>query len=230
MRVGLPDSGTLRSAVRSDGMQVFRSEVAASSIVVNPMEAGVQIAVVIGDSSAPTSYKFPLSGPVGSVVELGADGTAGVVSPEGETIASVEAPWARDATGRQVDTEFVVQNGALVQRVAHDEVGVVYPVVADPKIFRCDLNASICVKFTKKETKDIYNKGKDAGRFTAAAVAFLCSKIPHIVIAAGCVGTVAAAGPALYVLFKSAAGSGKCVELHFLVPSGLLWKWKKESC
>jgi hypothetical protein len=45
-------------------------------------------------------------------------------------VGGIEAPWARDADGRAVPTEYRIEGDSLVQTVRHQ--GAAYPVVADP--------------------------------------------------------------------------------------------------
>lgn len=197
-----------------------------ASLAVAPTADGAQVLIGIEEPGAPTSYDFDLDAADGLTGQVTPDGAVELTNEAGELAAQVAAPWAVDADGRQVPTRFTLRDGVITQVVDHRAGDFNYPIVADPRIFSCDWRTSICVKFTKKETKAI---AKKASGGVQAFAAFLCTKIPHPVIAAVCVGTVVAAGSSLRSLFKSAAKQGKCAELHFL-PNGVLWKWKKEKC
>lgn len=50
---------------------------------------------------------------------------------ETQQIAVIETPWAVDAEGNALDTEYVVDGDTLVQKIHTDE-GTVFPVIADP--------------------------------------------------------------------------------------------------
>lgn len=198
-----------------------------AAFAVTPTRDGAQVLVGIDSAEAPTRYAFGIDVPDGHAPTIRPDGSVEIT--DGRTVvARVAAPWAVDAAGRAVPTRFEVSADGITQVVEHRVGRVTYPVVADPKIYACDLRTSVCVKFSKKETKKIAKKASSAG--AQAFAAFLCTKIPHPMVAGACVGTVVAAGSSLRSLFKTSAKKGKCAELHFLVPSGLLWKWKSKKC
>ena len=226
--LGLPVDGAARVS-RIDGRYVVPAADGAS-LAVAPTPNGTQILVGVESADAPTRYDFDLDAPTGFAPRFTPDGGVELVDDAEDPIVQVAAPWAVDAEGRAVPTRFELRGGVLTQVVDHRVGDFAYPIVADPKVFKCDKLTSICVKFTKKETKSIAAKFKKANASARALAAFICAKIPHPLIAIGCAGTVLAALPSLRKNFLAASKKGHCVELHFLVPSGLLWKWKKEKC
>ena len=46
-------------------------------------------------------------------------------------VSLIEAPWASDALGNKIPSEYTIQGDTLVLNVAHD-MAAAYPVVADP--------------------------------------------------------------------------------------------------
>lgn len=224
--LALPVDGA-EPVTRSAGRYLVPAS-SGATMAVTPTPNGAQVLVGIESAKAPSSFEFGLSAPEGFSPEVTADGSVDLVNEAGKSAAHISAPWAVDADGRQVPTRFELRSGSLTQVVDHRVGDFSYPIVADPKIFACDWYTSVCVKFTKKETKKISKKLASDG--LRAAAAYLCTKIPHPMIAAVCVGTVVAAGTSLKSTFKKAAKKKQCVELHFAVPSGLLWKWKTEKC
>ena len=220
----LPAAGT---ATRVNGRYHLSTQRGAS-LAVAPTPRGTQVLIGIDSAAAPATYDFGLRGDV--VPQQAPDGGIDLVGPDGSVVAQIERPWAIDAEGRHVPTRYELRGTTVRQVVDHRTSDVAYPVVADPKIFACDAYTSLCVKFTKKETKSIATKFKKANASARALAAFICAKIPHPLIAIGCAATVLAALPSLRKTFLSASSKGQCVELHFRVPSGLLWKWKKEKC
>ena len=226
--LGLPVPDASR-VEHSDGRYVVPGADGAS-LAVAPTVTGAQILVGVESREAPTSYAFDVDAPAGFAPWITPDGGVEIADAEGRPAVQLAAPWALDAGGRRVPTRFELRGGAITQVVDHRAGDFDYPIVADPKIFKCDKYLSICVKFNKKETKSIAAKVKKANSSARALAAFICAKIPHPVIAIGCAGTVLAALPSLRKTFLSASSKKQCVELHFAVPSGLLWKWKKEKC
>lgn len=61
-----------------------------------------------------------------------------------EVIGEVEAPWAVDAEGNELETYYEIEDGKIVQTVITDE-DTVYPVVADPNIAWWVWTASKCL-------------------------------------------------------------------------------------
>jgi len=214
---------------RRDGRYVLESGDAAS-LTVTPTDTGAQVLIGIESDDAPSSFEFGLDAPAGFAVEATGAGTVDVVDREGTLAAQVAAPWAFDAKGRRVPTRFEVRGDRITQIVDHRSGDYAYPIVADPKVFLCDLGISICVKFTKSETKSVAKKAEQAGTTSRMLALFICAKIPNAFIGITCAATVLVALPKLRKSFINAAKKGKCVELHFRSTTGLLWKWKTEKC
>ncbi len=106
----------------------------ASSTSVLPHEDGsVQMVTTIADSSAPEEYVYNLDLPEGASMEILEGGLVLVEDSEGNFIAGVAAPWAKDANGVDIPTRYEIRGSALVQVVEHQgNQGVSYPVTADP--------------------------------------------------------------------------------------------------
>ncbi|GAA2132666.1 hypothetical protein [Nocardioides bigeumensis] len=222
-------TGAEASVVR-DEVSIFTNDADATSVAVNPLaDGGTQFVVAIGGAESPETYAFPVDVPDGARLELTEDGGAQVADGGGGSLATIPAPWAEDANGADVPTHFEVADGALVQVVDHIDSGATYPILADPSVFTCDAWTATCVKFTKAETVAISKFANPGlvGAFTWAGA--VCSKIPVPVIAGGCAIYVSVYAYLLVKSFDGAAGSGKCVELHFSRIGAPLW-WKTESC
>ncbi len=229
LAIGLPATDADTSVVR-DGVSIFQDAAAATSYAVNPLAGGsAQFLVAIGGSDSPEEHAFPIDVPAGALLTLTEDGGAQVAGADGSMLASIPAPWARDANGRAIPTHFTIVDGALVQIVEHKGSGAAYPVLADPSIFSCDAWTATCVKFTKAETVAIskYASPGVVGAFVYAGA--VCGKIPVPVVAGGCALYVSVYSYLLSRSFDGAAGSGKCVEMHFSRIGAPLW-WKTESC
>ncbi|MDK1475280.1 hypothetical protein QNO07_17960 [Streptomyces sp. 549] len=72
------------------------------------------------------------------------------------TVGAIEAPWARDADGRPVETSYELQGEKLVQTVVPD-AETNFPVVADPKFTWGIVTGT--AYFNKKETKAVAQNG-----------------------------------------------------------------------
>ena len=93
---------------------------------------GFSTYVVVRDNSAPTDYRFRFE--LSDGVKLSEDGNGGIeiLNEANQVVAKVASPWATDANGVAVPTEFKLSDGLLIQEIDH--IGAVYPVVADPSV------------------------------------------------------------------------------------------------
>lgn len=64
-----------------------------------------------------------------------------------EVIGEVEAPWAVDAEGNELETYYEIEDGKIVQTVIIDE-DTVYPVVADSNVLWWVKKATSCIAGT----------------------------------------------------------------------------------
>lgn len=139
--LGLPEELAESAAEVTDGGDVvFLDEDVAVSGSVTPLDGGVRIATVIESNNAPHEFSYPVEG---AELELADDGsillyrTHDVVRATGEVDqvrlvdGYIEAPWAFDANGRQVDTYYEVADDTFTQIVVPD-TATAYPIVADP--------------------------------------------------------------------------------------------------
>jgi hypothetical protein len=118
---------------------------------------GMRELVTIRDKDAPREYTFNFDLPEGSrfvTSEEYRDGITGYIG-DGEEMSAVEpgliyvvdadnvirsileAPWARDANGNDIDTWFSVDGAVLTQHIAFGADSA-FPIIADP----CVLQAS----------------------------------------------------------------------------------------
>jgi hypothetical protein len=134
-----------------------------------------------------------------------------VTGVQGNTLTSigtVAAPWAFDAQGRAVATEYIVRGGSLVQVVTPD-AETVYPIVADPSV-RLD-GLKIIVTFNSAETANIARQGLTPARFGT----LVCLAIPNAVAAAACALIGDTQIDSIEATFKTAASKNGRVELIF---------------
>ncbi|MDZ4044838.1 MAG: DUF2599 domain-containing protein [Rhodoglobus sp.] len=91
------------------------------------------VAIVINEPVADTAFRMPLELPDAAAATLEDDGSVLIMNPEGEFIAGIARPWARDVNGSDVPTSFELDGDTLIQHVDLTSVPVdAYPVVADP--------------------------------------------------------------------------------------------------
>ena len=95
-------------------------------------EDGVQVLTVLEEGT--TSATFSVAVPEGAVLRDEGDQVSLALEAEGVrlTFAEFDKPWAVDANGVSLPTEYLVSGDTIVQTV--DTTGAAFPVVADPKI------------------------------------------------------------------------------------------------
>ncbi|MGV3016877.1 hypothetical protein [Rothia sp. 88186D007BW] len=129
----LPDSEETSTAKSGEFGEIAFEHNNSSSTSVLPYEDGsVQMVTTIEEASAPQEYTYNLELPDDASLELLEDGMVLVRDAEGNFVAGVAAPWAKDANGTDVPTRYEIRGSSLVQVIEHDTPGVDYPVTADP--------------------------------------------------------------------------------------------------
>ncbi|MDR2380093.1 MAG: DUF2599 domain-containing protein [Bifidobacteriaceae bacterium] len=155
--VDLPFSSTAEHAdVVDTGIVAYDNGNGSTTVPAVKEDGSVQIATVIEDSGAPTSYDYGFETNGATNISVLDDGSVIAVSATGELVFGLLAPWAQDADGQPVPTRFEIEDDAIVQIVDHTSQDVAYPVVADPYLF---------VDLFSKVTKT--NKG--SGKFVISA-------------------------------------------------------------
>ncbi|HTE22423.1 MAG TPA: hypothetical protein VK674_05285 [Candidatus Limnocylindria bacterium] len=115
---------------------------------------------IIDNPNAPTAYDYKISVPNGGKIQLNSNGGALVLNRKNKPVAVVATPWAKDATGKAVQTHFTTDGQTLTQYVQHNVPGVVYPVTADPK-FRWSW-WGVTIYFSRGESNFIAGAGSAA--------------------------------------------------------------------
>ncbi|WP_143015758.1 hypothetical protein [Microbacterium sp. 77mftsu3.1] len=223
--IGLPTEMSVADVgISRQGSIAMSGDSESAALSVETVDDGVRIATVIYDASQSNRFTYPLE--AGTGARVNADGSADIFrmvdleDPESNTeavlevsIAHVEAPWAKDANGRNVATRYVVQSGALVQLVDHESAGIVYPVVADPKITRPNFFQTL-VRWNRAETKTIAGAGWGATGLTAVCAAAGTAAGGPIGAAAFGAACLAIAGSGVYTAGVADNSSPKrCLQL-----------------
>ena len=117
-----------KKAEAANGGVTYRN--ANSATVARLTVTGAQALLVAANESAPTEYPFLVSN--GYVSNSSAGGLM-LLDHNGSLVMPIPKPWAKDAKGGDVPTQFVadVAHTSFMQVVAH-KAEMNYPVVADP--------------------------------------------------------------------------------------------------
>lgn len=209
------------------GSVVYEDPQGLTDVVVQPLEDGVRIQTVIAGETSPTVYAYGL--PTGLAAELQSDGSVSLVASDGNAsfeVAHIAAPWATDATGRDIPTHYVLSGGRLTQVVSHNGAGATYPVVADPTV---SLGWKIYVRYSKAEVKAQVSGWRGTANDKAKYTAILCGAIGNWVAAGACFFYVYDSIASVMNTFKTAATYSQCMEVQYLY-NGLVVGWRRYSC
>ncbi|EQM31816.1 hypothetical protein R3Q08_07455 [Rhodococcus erythropolis] len=92
---------------------------------------GERTLVLINDPTSPRTYRFPQQVPPGGQMIKNADGSVSILDADGREQSHVNPPWAYDALGRPVRTEYEVDGDTIVQTI-YPTGDSIYPILADP--------------------------------------------------------------------------------------------------
>lgn len=130
--VELPNADQASEGVRSELGGVTYDNLDESTTTVLPKTDGsLQIATVIESSDAPNEYKYTVTSESGGNMVLEQDGSVSILDENGEWQGGVARPWAKDAHGNDIPTEYRIDGDNLIQYVSFDKE-TAFPVVADP--------------------------------------------------------------------------------------------------
>ncbi len=172
--IDLPDKAAEGERIDSAGFSAFEGDAATTLVEQTPN--GVRLATV-SDPAADTdqeSFRYDLKLPDGAGLELQADGSIKVVSADGEQLALVHTPWAKDEQGQQLPTSYTIDGNAVIQHVdVSDAVGT---VVADPYL---DWGlGSVRIVWTRVE-RDRLHRNLAWASVPGSAATGACGLIPH---------------------------------------------------
>ncbi|UFS93413.1 polymorphic toxin type 15 domain-containing protein [Nocardia huaxiensis] len=119
-------------AAERDGFALLAEPGTGYQALFAPVPGGERVFVLIDDPDAPLRYRFAQGTPEGGRLRRNIDGTVSILDAGENTVATIKRPWAFDALGRPVETEYTVEDGGLVQSI-HPTSDTFFPVLADPE-------------------------------------------------------------------------------------------------
>lgn len=224
--IGLPPTASGAAGVATtNGTIVYRGSQSTTSTAVQIGDQNLRILAVAQNAAQLRGLDYSVSGaqPV-----LQPDGSVQLVarSPQGAEaiVGVVAAPWAKDADGRNLQTEYLVEGNRLRQ-VVHTTASTTYPVVADPSV---SFGWNVYVKFNRSETQYIATSPVSP---KVKYASILCGLVPVPLVAAGCAVVGYDVASSIVNTFVSANNVGRCVQITYPytwagMPSG----WNVVSC
>ena len=158
--MSLPKEVEPENGIATDGGTIVYSAGKAVDICVQSITGeydglpvnGMRQLVIIKDNSAPKEYSFRFDLPEGCFLETSEDyykrvycdategetdimseaGAIYIVNNADDIKGVIEAPWAKDANGKEISTYYTIKERTIIQRVEFDENSD-FPIIADPK-------------------------------------------------------------------------------------------------
>ena len=129
--------------------------------------------VVVNDEYAPTEFQFEVI-VGGAPAQLSLENGGVTISDSNGSPANFVLPaWAKDASGKSLNSSYSVDGNVITQHVDHS--GAVYPVVADPAL-ACDF--LFCTyMYSASQTSYIANYGSVGAALVAAGCAAIATVI-----------------------------------------------------
>ena len=213
--ISLPATASAEEADVVDGDTVYVDDRTDTSFVVDAQADGARIMSVLHSAESPREIAYDLDLPEGTELLERSNGSfdvAYVAEGVEVVVGTVEAPWAVDAEGRSLRTNYEVIDNTLIQAVDVGP-GTAFPVTADPSVRLRWFGAT--VYFSRSETGTL--------AFGAGACALLgkaLTLVPFVGVAlAGKLADIYCTGVAL--MAANAWRQGKCMRAHVYAAGGL---------
>ncbi|MFE9764240.1 hypothetical protein ACFYPC_06855 [Streptomyces sp. NPDC005808] len=131
--IGLPGSPLAFPQASSHGTVVYAQPKGSVDVAAQVREDGsVSALITMNNPTAPTEHSFLLDLPSGAHPVIDEDGSLIVVDTAGKLLGTFDEPWAKDANGQRIPTDYRLEGNELIQTI-HVNESTTYPVVADPK-------------------------------------------------------------------------------------------------
>ncbi len=121
-------------AVVDGAVALFANTQVDTDTVVKPVTLGFDVDTLLRSAESPQQLSFGVGMPAGAHLLSESDGSVRVVD-EGETLATIASPQARDAAGTQVPVQMGVSGATLTLSVADHAGSYQYPIEVDPYIY-----------------------------------------------------------------------------------------------
>ncbi|MFI6090853.1 hypothetical protein [Streptomyces sp. NPDC051218] len=161
----LPGAKDVAGVKVGAGTVIYPDAAPATDIAVQPTtDGGARTLVTLKDDKASETHRFRLNIPQDANIAEDGQGGFEITREAAEGIhvpvATIDAPWAKDANGKSVPTSYKLDGNDLIQTI---ETGgeTAFPVVADPKMTWGIVTGT--AYFNKKETKAIATNGALSG-------------------------------------------------------------------
>ena len=157
IKITMPQAKGSKVTKEKNGVVGYESKDNFTNIL-EPTKEGIRLMTVIENKNAPERYEYKLDIKGGYVLteSFGEDGKKGIAvltKDQSDLIAMVDAPWAKDGSGKDIETYYEIKGNSIVQVVKHKVKGTVYPVSADPYVER--ISGGQRWWFNKNETATI---------------------------------------------------------------------------
>lgn len=132
VQIGLPTAVAGERVVQTGDVTAFGGD-GNLAAVIDETPGGVRIATVDADPNGGSQrYRYPVTLPDGASMTVVPGGGVAIEDADGNALAAIATPWARDSLGASLPTHYDIEGTMLVQVV--DTSNAVGVVIADPHL------------------------------------------------------------------------------------------------
>jgi hypothetical protein len=176
----------------------------AASVALRDDESVVEFLTILHEPSAAREHEVQVELREGEQLVADSDRRAHIEDADGNVVALVDAPWAKDASGADVAFSMSVRGDRIVMDVPHHGNAHAYPIVVDPTVtFNCGI-VTCSAYFSRGTTRAIADVG--------IVASLACTVIPTDFGRRACF----AFGSALDNRALQCARNNQCLQIRFL--------------
>lgn len=148
----MPDASQAQTGtVTANGIVAYPTNGDHANAVQTDDNGGVRFIQVLNGPDAPEEFHYDLHLPANSSIARLADGSLLVHTPTQDY--AIETPWAYDATGKKVWTQFFTDGESGIDLVVnHYGEDLTYPITADPRFYSRTWYGGYIIHYTRTET------------------------------------------------------------------------------
>jgi len=188
--------------------------------LVQDHKGGFAVLAVLEDGQSAATFSGLI--PAGASLKATGDGGFRIIGSDGIETSAINAPWARDASGRNLPTSYSVDGANVIQTV--DTQGATYPIVADPYL---TFGWLIYINYTKADVLRYYPGSVFLNQAAAAAA---CAVIGNVYGAAACASLTAGWFQSIGDSFRQAKAQGRCVKIGLTYVGFVPVQWNPVNC
>lgn len=128
--INIPNANEVDSVDVVGDSIIYSGKNSKVDTIIEPISGGFRQIINIKSADAPNTYDFPVELLVDEKLVLNEDGSVVITKADGKNKLYIPKPWAKDASGKELNTYYQVNGSSLKQVI--DTQNASFPVLADP--------------------------------------------------------------------------------------------------